>query len=278
MATPDEITTIADTVDVSPDGGKRQEYELTNPTPGPSAPLATLSKDQVSNQSVEETILSFYAKWRFQQSISLSTSSTGNIYSEYVQLSTLFDMTDFSIPSVGSFIANGSEYIQRTYVGVKFDMEYKFTLYSSSQQQGALIFYYFPGFSISTANADPIISYTANQTSNKFFTNGDPLGGIPSTVLNNQLPHKIISFGAETELIMTVPYLTKYDFIPIQNWPIQDSWGAIRVDVFDPLVVRSGTYDTVTVRVERRATNISFIGPSFVESISSMGSYNGPPT
>lgn len=269
------MTTIEDNQEISnsvlsqPNGVIQQETEIVNPlSVDTDIGKLSLSHDHQTNDTRSENLQSFASKWRYYRNNLIETSSAIGVGARFYA-----SLADYAaISTVGnpllSTVTERNLY-DFAHAGIRFDVEYKFTIYSSSQQQGALIFSYYPG-----------MAGSGQGYSEEYERLNGPIYGSTGIDYDEdtrsnwmQIPYKIVSFGGETEVVMTIPFSTKYDFICPRTYPYTASWGHIQMKVFDPLVVKSGTYDKVHIRVERRLVDVKMIGPNFNKDVVNMGDY-----
>lgn len=224
----------------------KQEIDMVSPVIQEGVidgPAPSQSRDIQSVTTKMETALSMTEKWKLIGNYTVSKSSTGQI--DYFDVGMLFMANHCPIPFV---IDTSNSEVYYTQSFCKFDVQFKFTIYSSSQQQGALIFAMLP---FSSALLDYF---------NKMSGRDDKLGPLDLT----QFQHRIISLGRNTEYIMTVPFMSKFTMHPVgDNCP----WSRMIFSVFDQLQCVEGTYDKILLKVETRLVNIAVSGSRFEDGL-----------
>lgn len=245
MATLDEERTVTDQVELPT--AIRQSVDLVNPIMMDKAPTSSsTTHDTVSNSNKQEDVQSLAEKWRYFDTLSIDKSFNGWSYT--------FD-TNTIKNDIGLIIGGFSTDTDCNYVGWRGDLQIKFTLYSSSVQQGALLF--------SRYNFTPDSKFF--ELMNKFYLqgyNGPLLAGENLRIqMMTQTDYKLVSLGAETELIVTLPMLTRFDFTPFDYFSYDFS--SIFVHYFVPMKTVSGAYDKAPLRIEMRMQNFQLIGSKF---------------
>lgn len=274
MTTPIETSQLTSVAKPPPEGELKQDVEVIDPVNiTPLGGIPSTSKDTQSNDSKQESLESFLSKWRYHSTDLVETSSTGRIgvwswNTNYFRQNCIgFPLTE-QTPAVITNMHRGA------YIGVRFDIEYKFTIYSSSQQQGALIFAIWP---IMYSRSDRMANIFHVANTEPIYDDQGLVRALRPAELTlsdlTQLSHKVVLLGATTEIIIKLPYLSKYDFLPLAEWDEGMALSSIVCNVMEPLKVRSGTYDKVTIRTEYRFTNVKYVGPAFSNTDTLMGQY-----
>lgn len=271
MTTLEDSQEISNSTVSSPPGVIQQDTEIVNPVSlDVSMGALTLSHDHETNDQKIETIESFVSKWRFYESKIIETSSSGVVGTWWSSLRDYRHIATIGNPH----LSDAGMFSDYAHAGIRFDLQLKFTIYSSSQQQGALIFVYWPG--MCTRTHSPFTNTNLLGLDGPIYGEKKPDLNYETIETYLQLPYKVVAFGGETEVVMTIPFSSKYDFIPTRNYHVDAAWGCIQMAIFDPLVVKSGTYDKVNIRVERRIVNLKLVGPNYNKDIVDMGDYGAP--
>lgn len=276
MTTVEDTQEIQNSVEVTNDGAIRQEFEYVNPlVVTPITGEITTSHDKTTNDYKQESILSFYSKWRLVSNKVIDTSTDGVIDYFNANLELLWHHCSLGNPSYSRTNTGAVNFFtQRAHVGVRFDVNYKFTIYSSSQQQGALYFAYSPALFNKNGFVDSCESILYMQKGKTISVQELNVSNPTLKESYLQLPYKVVAFGGETEVLMTIPFLMKYDYADTKMIPDGFTWGQIIVGIFSPLVVRELTYDKVTLRTDVSFSNVEFVGPNFKTDQTGMGNYN----
>lgn len=145
--------------------------------------------------------------------------------------------------------------------GVKFGVEFKFTLYSFSQQQGALIFATLP------ANLRDLAMFAYPYVTADL-TNFDPKKAIQVQDMT-QLNHKLVSFGGETQVYMRLPFMSTHDFYTYGRGLL----GTIMVRMFNNLECVEGVFDEINLKVEARCYDYQLFGAAHTTKSRSFGEY-----
>lgn len=248
MSTLDESQTVNDLITAAP--AVRQDYEIANPvvvSGSVQGPSASTSHDHSSNTCKAETLISYAEKFRFITTFVMDKSKKrgDRLYT-----------SSFDIHTVNVLLGK----MFRSYILHKFTFELKFTIYSSSQQQGALIFAQYPfDFSRMSGIGDNSGFGLGDIFQDTYYSSPVDIPSI-ALVAATQSNHTIISLGAETEVILKLPFCSSYDSY-MYDYDYAAFFAQVQVLVFDPMQCNAATNDVVTIRLEARRTDIDVSAP-----------------
>lgn len=189
------------------------------------------------NTTRQEDVYHYYKLWRQFDSFTITPDSIGRLSSYTNTYSNL--LTHF-----GTFGMLGR-------AGVKWDLEFRVQVFSSSCQQGALAITKLP------------ISKGDFNTYGLKYGNSPIDTDLPS--FYTQYNTQIVPFGKDQEIIVPFPWTFIYPYFLFSNPKQYNSIlsEALHIYVFDSLNVVEGGHNSLQVNVQMRCSNIEFIGSSW---------------
>lgn len=252
----EEITTERQVNDTP---GQRQCVEITNPiylSPTMTGMLTSYSKDRVSSTMKATNIADILGGWKRLRSKTIDKSAAAwTIIDDHsnTMTGTLKYMTT-------ALIREGAYNLHQSY---RWHKQLKYTIYSTFQHQGALMFVVSP-FNIGSSTS----LYSINRFDESRYINYSPNYKTEPGIWMTQLPHKIVSLGQNSEVIIDLPYTGHYDSIDEAHFDYLLHY--VGVYMMDPLQTVEGVADTVRMVVDYKM-ELETIGANFESSVQGFG-------
>lgn len=218
-----------------------------------------LTQQETMNRERLENEIAYYSKWRYFDTYPYLKESGVRVINVtpamWVKAIGGYNISIGKVPFDHLDDGQNDYYLA---AGVAMDLDFKFSVVSNIQVQGALIFAYAP------FNIEKWSQYLHKNQGADAFTLTDAKAFI-------QLEHTILNLGTETEVIVTVPYVGAFETIGFEHRDLDI--GSIGLGMLEELTWVGAASAKLYVRAEVRARNVRVTGRYFDGSIKAMGNH-----